>query len=173
RNDQVVNAIGFVLLHEIGHIYHNHSVAEWPFMRGQDVTTRQAMEASMQYYCNSRQDESEADRFAVRKLVEFGWAQALVSTPLWNTLTAMNAFVVSEDRVFVFNHSTHPLPSARATESLTAAVEMLDLAGLPVAPDVRRRIELIERSQAELDEQFEEIWRDLPFDVPDLRECRS
>ncbi len=102
RNQEVVSAIGFVYLHEVGHLARGHSPeVSVDFELYPSELLKQ--KAFLQYMCRSRQQEFEADAFSADTLVDLGFPLSATSVSLWQTFTATSGLDPFTEMI-----STHP-----------------------------------------------------------------
>lgn len=116
RDSLVRNGIGFVIMHEIGHILLEHKVSA------------RADEIRQSILCQSRKQEREADSFAVQKLVNYGYGDAVVQNSFWDVGVAVGTIVPKEVAA-----STHPSPTQRMSDSINQAIR--EARNLGASPD--------------------------------------
>lgn len=163
RDRTVSNALAFTILHEIGHVAKGHHVTHIP--------PENSFEAMMQYYCNSRSDETAADQFAIERLYEFGWGDAVLYTPLFNVLHATSGFRVEDGSVLLMNHSSHPFPMRRASIALTKMRDLNISDGREINPEINSMIQDVNEGISRIFETIDSVWADYPLAIPMPAAC--
>lgn len=135
RDRDVIRAVAFVYLHELGHHARGHNVPGEPDLaRMPDDLTRQR--AFLGYMCRSREAELEADAFAADTLVDIGEAQVLLNTGLWSALGATGSFDPALEQI-----ASHPSGVRRMSETLSRSRSRIRAKGLPISPEIDRLID--------------------------------
>ncbi|WBM72935.1 hypothetical protein OH773_22085 (plasmid) [Buttiauxella sp. WJP83] len=95
RDLSAKNAIGFMYLHELSHLYLNHTN-----YHNDSLSNEERREAN----CAMRRQEKEADLLAARKLVKFGWYNSALDVSVWRVMA--NLGVIETSRNSTLDHPT-------------------------------------------------------------------
>ncbi|HED2574519.1 TPA: hypothetical protein R4Y95_004714 [Klebsiella variicola subsp. variicola] len=95
RDQSAANAIAFIYLHELSHLFYRHEAIDTKNMS--DLDRQDAN-------CKTRKMEKDADILAARKLVKFGWERSALDTTTW--MVMLNTGVIETSRNGNLDHPT-------------------------------------------------------------------
>ncbi|HEM8822930.1 TPA: hypothetical protein U2R14_003554 [Raoultella planticola] len=95
RDQNAANAITFIYLHELSHLYYRH--VNFKTKKMNDEERRVAN-------CTMRTQEKEADLLAVRKMVKFGWYNSAMDITVWSVM--FNTGILETSRNSDLDHPT-------------------------------------------------------------------
>lgn len=148
RDSEVVNAIGFVYLHELGHLKYKHSpMTPVDFDKIPDELSKQ--KAFFEYMCQSRHHEEEADNFAADTLVDLGFPFSATSVSLWQTFTATSGLDPSIEVI-----STHPNGYSRYVNVANRVRNRINAKGLSLPPGMDQLINEMNALLKKISEQL-------------------
>lgn len=166
RRDQlVINAIGFMILHEIGHLrLHSHNVPSNDFSN---------LNKALSHFCSSRSTELQADRFAVRKMFEQGWSNGLHYTPLWHVISVSDpvAAAAANERWIFEGTATHPLAVDRMGAAYSYMLSLHDAHNLSINSEMKNLVDQLTDLIEKKDFLSELNLRDIGILSLDLGSC--
>lgn len=165
RDQLVINAVGFVILHEIGHLRLHSDIGV-----GNDFSS---LDKALSNFCSSRSREAQADRFAVRKMFEHGWANGLHFSPLWHVVSVMDpvAAAAAKDRWIFETTATHPFAGDRMAAAYDYMLKLHDAHGLAVNNEMKDLVEQLMEVIKKRDFLNELSLRDIGIFSLDLGSC--
>lgn len=95
RDQKATNAIAFIYLHELSHLYYKHVK-----FNTENMGNEQRQEAN----CTLRMNEKQADLLAARKMVKFGWYASAMDTTVWSVM--LNTGIMETSRNSDLSHPT-------------------------------------------------------------------
>lgn len=146
RNESVSNALGLVILHEIGHHYHQHTAV---LDERLDLRIPAHMRRFLGLMCFSRAKEQQADDFAAKTIVDVGAWRAPVDQTFWAALMATGGLDPDFER-----GSTHPSPSRREAAVLNAVRSRMAAKGTPIPNQISELIDEFIAFQSKIEREL-------------------
>ncbi|HDH1386912.1 TPA: hypothetical protein PIU00_004682 [Klebsiella quasipneumoniae subsp. similipneumoniae] len=95
RDQSAGNAISFIYLHELSHLFYRHMAFD---------TEKMSDSERQKANCIIRKQEKDADILAARKLVKFGWEGAALDVTIW--MVMLNTGIIETSRNSNLDHPT-------------------------------------------------------------------
>lgn len=147
RNGMVMNALAFIIMHELGHFHYRHVPGQ---ISEGDLSVPANMRGFLISMCYEQEKEKQADEFAASALVDLGLANVVLDQTVWMALVALGSIDPDLNR-----GSTHPGALRRMQDAMVVVRGRLAAKGTPMSKEVSDLVDAVIAMQKKIDRELQ------------------